>query len=824
MILPAVFSVSLTSLCYEVLLTRFFSFSQWNHLSFMVISIVLFGFGASGSVLSLVERGRPGWSATILQAPEFALFPVFCSLTISGSFVLVKNIPLDYFRMPLDWLQGLYLLLTFLILLVPFFCAGTVISLAFAGMSLRSGWIYFASMLGSAVGALLPAGLLPLLGEGRIVFCCALMLLLVPFLQLLVFRRPDVKVRSGGSRGYRWILAAASLLFLLTGAPLLYREGAFLEIQPSAYKLLPQVLQFPDTSLVSRSNTIRGRLDRLESPYIRFAPGLSLKYPGALPPATFLVQDADALSVLYDLEDDRAAAFSRFLHCYAGYQLRAGEDATLRDAERANSVLILQAGGGLSLPCAVSAAAGDITLLVEHPEAAALYRERFSQAGGSPPPFIRVVAGNLRRSVAADPRLYDRIQVEAWGPSVPGMASLDQEHLLTVEAFAEYLLHLKPEGILILSRKLLLPPSDMLKTFAAAYTGLQSIGVESPAGHMLLIRGWDSYTLLCSPTAFDGNALTDLREFCRRRNFDPVFFEGIEPAEANRFNSFTEAFHFREIQRLYRALRENREAAYFRDYYLNIAPARDDRPFHSRFTRLWKLGIAFRSTGSRLYSLFLSGETIVLVVLAIAVMLGLLVLLLPRLLAGRRGSVREGGSLGSAGALLYFLAAGAGFMFVEMAFLQGYTFVFGNPVIAFTVVLAELLVLSGIGGAISARWNRRCLPVILIAALICATLLFALFGRLEQQLLRSCALTQALGTFGLLAPIALLLGVPFPVGLRLLITSPRLRAYGWGANGVASVAASILAIPLAMTWGISVLLLLAGACYALMLALLLIKD
>ena len=68
------------------------------------------------------------------------------------------------------------------------------------------------------------------------------------------------------------------------------------------------------------------------------------------------------------------------------------------------------------------------------------------------------------------------------------------------------------------------------------------------------------------------------------------------------------------------------------------------------------------------------------------------------------------------------------------------------------------------------------------------------------------------------------MGVAFPVGLRLLIASPRMRASGWGVNGVASVVASILAIPLTMTWGIRTLLLLAGFCYALMLALLLIKD
>ena len=550
MTLPAVFTVSLTALCYEVLLTRFFSFSQWNHLSFMVISIVLFGFGASGSVLSLVERRRSGWSATMLDPGRFLLLLVICSLATSGSFLLVKNIPLDYFRMPLEWRQGAYLFLTFVILLIPFFCAGSVISLAFAGMAAQAGWIYFANMSGSAVGAVLPALLLPLLGEGRIVLCCALLLLLVPFLYALAGRRALERAERGSSGR---ILAVSAALMLLTCLPLAYRGGALLEIRPAPYKLLPQVLQFPETAVVSRSNTIRGRLYRLESPYIRFAPGLSLKYSGDLPPATFLVEDADALFVLYDLTDHRSAAFSCFLHSYAGYSIRTGRSV--------DSVLILQAGGGLSLPCAAAAGARDITLLVEHPEAAALYRERLSGGGLPVPAAIRVVSGNLRRLVARDRHRYDRIQVEAWGPSVPGMASLDQEHLLTVEAFSDYLEHLNPGGVLILSRNLLLPPSDMLKIFAAAYTGLQEAGIEDPIRHILLLRGWDSYTLLASPSAFDRAALNDLRGFCRQRNFDLVFFAGIEEQEANRFNSFAQAFHFRELRSLSRALSEHREQA-----------------------------------------------------------------------------------------------------------------------------------------------------------------------------------------------------------------------------------------------------------------------
>ncbi len=802
MIFLAVFTVSLTSLCYEVLLTRFFSFSQWNHLSFMVISIVLFGFGASGSILSLIERRRPGWSVDTIDSQAFLWLLLLCSLSIGGSFLAVKNIPLDYFRMPLEIRQAAYLLATFLILLVPFFFAGSVMSIAFAGLPGQSGWIYFSSMVGSAAGALLPALLLPWLGEGRIVVSCALLLLFFPFLRSLETKRVRWKPVT---RSRRLTLPATGVLFLLTGALLFYKGGGFLEIYPSPYKLLPQVLQFPDTSVVARSNTIRGRLDRLDSPYIRFAPGLSLKYSGDLPEATFLVQDGDGLFVLYDLEDASALQFSRYLHSYAGYCLRAEESP--------EEVLILQQGGGLSLPCAVSAGAEKITVLLEHEKAAELSRERYPQSN------IRIIAGNMRQYLARSQERYHRIQLESWGPSVPGMASLNQEHLLTVEAFTSYLHHLTPRGILILSRKLLLPPSDILRVFATALSSLEAAGVEDPGGHILLLRGWDSYTLLCSPTPFDQSSITELREFCRRLNFDLVFFEGLEEREANQFNSFAEAFHFREIQKLYQTLRAERGDEYFRSYFLDIAPARDDRPFHSRFTRWLKLGALFRSTGSRFYTLFMSGETVILVVLGIAVMLGVLLLLLPRLLPGHteRHSEQEAGGIHPAAAIGYFLAAGAGFMFVEMAFLQGYTFVFGNPVIAFTVVLAELLVVSGIGGAVSSRWNVRILPPLLAVLVVCAVVLFALYGRFEELLLQASALGQALGSFLLLAPIALLVGVPFPVGLRLLVASPRLRAYGWAANGIASVVASILALPLAMTWGISRLLLLAALCYALML-------
>ena len=45
--------LSAATLLFEITLTRVFSIAQWYHFAFMVVSLALLGFGASGSFLSL---------------------------------------------------------------------------------------------------------------------------------------------------------------------------------------------------------------------------------------------------------------------------------------------------------------------------------------------------------------------------------------------------------------------------------------------------------------------------------------------------------------------------------------------------------------------------------------------------------------------------------------------------------------------------------------------------------------------------------------------------------------------------------------------------
>ena len=70
-------------------------------------------------------------------------------------------------------------------------------------------------------------------------------------------------------------------------------------------------------------------------------------------------------------------------------------------------------------------------------------------------------------------------------------------------------------------------------------------------------------------------------------------------------------------------------------------------------------------------------------------------------------------------------------------------------------------------------------------------------------------------TFPLLAPIGVLMGFPFPAGIRHLGRfAPQTIPWAWAVNGCASVLSAILATMLTVSFGFSRVLYLAAALYA----------
>jgi len=774
MLLISIFFVSLSTLAFEVLLTRVFSIAQWNHLSFMVISIALFGFGASGTLLSVVEIRQKKWLIHLASRNSLGVLLCLYSFTTISSFLALNRLPLDYFRIPVEPAQIFYLLAAYLLLALPFLFSGMIISIAYLAVVEKTGLVYFASMAGSALGAFIPVPLLPLLGEGKLIVVAALGAL-IPIASYIA---PTLKppVISKNHHLSRSLLLGCALAVVLFAAVLLTSgNGKLIQIVPSPYKALSQILQFPKTQIVATTTGIRGRIDRVKSPYIRFAPGLSLKYMDELPVQSAVFKDGDNQYALYDLSNTLPAVrFAKYMLSYSGYHLHPNP----------GSVLLIGNGGGSAVACAAASGARQIFILEQSPRMAEILRRQYSHP---------VINQNPRSFLARSPKTYDIIQIENWGTSIPGSAALNQEHFLTIEAFIDYWNHLAPQGLVIVSRKLLLPPSDSLRLWSTAYEALTRMGIKQPEAHLAMLRNFDTFTLIFSKSAINVHGIT---EFAASRNFDLVFLQGMNKEMANRFNVFDRPYHYEVINRLARMYQAGRQSDFFDKYLLDAAPQSDRRPFPSKFLKWSQLTNLYHSLGSRFYTLFMSGEMVIAVVFVEALLVALLLLVIPLLLS-TRGSQKP--TLAQAA---YFFMVGVGFMFVEIYYIKRFIILLGDPVISFTLVIAGVLLFTSLGGIWVYKSAQPRLRLSLLLLILFLFLEVVAFELLVSLILKFSAGLQYAVMLLFLLPVGFLMGLPFPLGMRYLLNTPVQRAYAWSVNGCASVLASIAAAQVAISWGI----------------------
>jgi hypothetical protein len=534
----------------------------------------------------------------------------------------------------------------------------------------------------------------------------------------------------------------------------------------------------------------------VQTPYIRFAPGLSLKYTDRLPDQHVIYRDGDNPLVLYDFKEKNAADFAAFMLAFAGYY----------QVKHPENVLLIQDGGGSGLPCALAAGADRISIIEQNRSVAAMLGRHYRRP---------VINRDPRPFLAQDPSRYDIIHLENWGASIPGAAALNQEHSFTIEAFGEYWKHLTPGGVIIVSRKLLLPPSDSLRLFGTAYEALQKHAVKRPRDHLALLRNFDTFTLLVSKAPVNVKAIT---EFARQKNFDLVFFGDIQPAMANRFHVFDEPYHFQEIGKLAASYESGRPGDYFRKYLLDVKPQSDSRPFPGRFLKWSRVKVLYKSLGSRFYALLMSGEIVVSIVFVEALLLAVCLLIIPLVFVTRRVQKPK------LCQVTYFLGIGAGFMFVELYLIKSFILMVGDPVISFSLVVSAILIFSSLGGlwahARSTR-NIRLVLMSLIGALILTT---AGVELLADYMLKTSRVARYLTAVLLMFPTGFMMGLPFPLGMRHMLESPVQRAYAWSVNGCASVLSAIVAAQAAISFGIPVIAVAGVIMYALAYLAAKIKD
>ena len=150
--------ISAAALGYEILLMRLFSISQWHHFAWMIISLALLGYGASGTFISLAHR---------LLLPRFnTVYPLnllLFGIASVGCYLAAQQVPFNAEEILWEWRQSLYLLALYLLHAVPFFFAANGIALALARYRDAVSLTYAADLLGAGLGGLTVIALLFLL-------------------------------------------------------------------------------------------------------------------------------------------------------------------------------------------------------------------------------------------------------------------------------------------------------------------------------------------------------------------------------------------------------------------------------------------------------------------------------------------------------------------------------------------------------------------------------------------------------------------------------------------------------------------------------------
>ena len=169
--------------------------------------------------------------------------------------------------------------------------------------------------------------------------------------------------------------------------------------------------------------------------------------------------------------------------------------------------------------------------------------------------------------------------------------------------------------------------------------------------------------------------------------------------------------------------------------------------------------------------------------------------------------------------LVYFSALGLGFMFVEISLIQKFILFLGHPVYSVSLVIFALLVFAGLGSRLSVFIDSTTARGLKFVLLGVACLLFLSTLYLPQvlsSLQGKSVFFRQLVSIPLIAPFGFLMGMPFPLGIRLIgAQRPFLVSWAWCANGCASVLGSILPVVIALAWGFQVVFFLAGLSYVL---------
>jgi spermidine synthase len=762
----AVALMSFSALLLELGLTRLFSVVLFYHFAFLAISIALLGLGA-GAVFACLRREWLGqWAVERLGS-------ALCAANACLIFAVLEVVLHSAVSLNLNWPNFWRLTALYLASAVPFFLTGLLFSIVFARHPARITQLYGADLLGGSLACLALVPLLNFIGGPNTILFAGFAV--------------AVAGMAWAPPGKRIVPAclAVALLVVIAGnfhgklIDIIYAKGRKRE-----------------APLYARWNA----LSRVE-----------VDQQGV---GRAIVIDADAQTSLMNTDPHHwSDAYRRNLMSAA---------PSLANVLRPHGdFAIIGPGGGVDVLRAVANGSTNVTGIEINPIIANnIMRDRFADYTYHlyQIPEVHIHVSDGRSFVRQSRQRYDVVEmtlVDTWASTAAGAFALSENNLYTVEAFREYFEHLRPDGMIAITRWEFAKPREALRVVSQAMEALRQMGVKDSSQNFIVVSDGLLNTdgrpvvVLAKKSPFtlqEQRTVLDHIQGSHGQDANLNLHVLYLPATADQPGMAQPAFA--------ELIRGQDPRAFSESYRYDVSPVTDNAPF---FFFTLKPEQVFRGSdeGGIDWKVNL-GIAILGIVLLVSVAAVIVFLVLP---LGLSPETRSGRSL----RVLYFVAIGLGYIMVEIAFIQRFVLFLGYPTYALTVVVFLMLLASGAGSLVSRRWLSEPTRVYLPLVVIVAALLIYVFAlpRWLEALIGVPFAAKLMISALLLAPLAFAMGMPFPSGLRALSapsgSSDKHGAveWAWGMNAAASVLASVLAIVVAIRFGLTATLACGAASYGL---------
>ena len=824
--LLALFLAALSSLLFQITITKIFEFTVWANYAYLVISTAMFGLGFSGVLLTRFP-GLLNISPRKFSASCTAL----SGLSMLVALIAMRDIPIHLPDAPQGWpKEMLNVGIVFLALAGPFVFFGLVISYLLDKRAEQANIYYFADLLGAGIGCFLLVVMITPWTPSGIIFFCTVTTLAGAILFLMHEKN-------------RAIMAGLAALCLAAAFLLPPRFAKSIHLKPHVdkrqytYDLENGKIENSAYSALSRVDIAAFDAQRKR---VWIAGG---------------VNESNIRKFTGNFDRLRGDYSNQYIQAVTHCDVRILPHLSKRD----HTVCMIGTSGGDDSHAALRYRAMKVTGVEMDPQIARFVTEVYKDyAGGlfTDGKHSELVVDEGRSFLRRDKRKFDVIQqVNNFTPIAfqNGALNLSETYLLTVESFKDFWDSLSDDGILSISRwgtyRLLTTAIEMLRR--------EGMDRDAYSKHLVVCKGenWLKHTLLLKKSPWTEEEVAALKQFYHdvrsptvkghvKRQMDirgilyaPYMTEQELPASGK--NPY------------YKVVMADDPADFHQFGAYNFSPPTDNKPFFNHFKTLGmkdpgkykgqkqaeftastkiigrdKVGI-YRE--DKLVALLpaevreieppnlldgriAKGDLPPIIILFEALVLASLFFGLP--LFSKREIRRQ--LKGNVRALGYFACLGLGFIFVELVLIQQLVKFLGQPVYSISAVIGTMLVTAGIGSLVAARMqatyaNTRKILWISAVAILILSVAVPLVGEL---FLDASFPVRVLIAVLLVGAASFFMGMPMPTGIRLLREQGRnIIPWAWAINGYFTVIGSALSVLLALLFGFKFMFYLSAVIY-----------